>query len=169
VGFLIAVLIVSGALAAALGGRLRPLLETAIQWPVVLFAALAAQLVTGITQWEGAIEDAMFAILLLSYVALLLFTAVNRHVPGMALIGLGMALNGTVIAVNRGMPTELPRGARLEDTVKHHVRRPSDRLVVLSDVIVVRPIGESLSVGDMVLAAGVLRLVVTRSRTGGRD
>ena len=164
VGFLVAVMVVSIVVAAATGGRLRLLLETPIRWPAVLFAALAAQVVTGLAPWQGALEDGMFAILLVSFVAMLLFTAVNRHLAGMALIGLGMALNGAVIAVNRGMPTNLPHGVRIEETVKHHARRPSDRLVVLSDVIVVRPLGESLSLGDMLLAAGIVRLVVARSR-----
>ena len=47
-----------------------------------------------------------FALLLLSYVAILGFCSLNRKVKGMLLITIGVALNVLVIALNQGMPTK---------------------------------------------------------------
>jgi hypothetical protein len=163
-GFLIAVVALAGVAAALTGGRLGALLATPVRWAPVVFVAFALQVLTGLADWGGTVEEAMVGLQVGSYLLLLGFLARNRRLPGVALVAAGVALNGLVIAVNRGMPTSLPAGVRMEETVKHHERRPSDKLVVLSDVIVVRPLGESLSIGDLLLAAGLVQLVVTRSR-----
>jgi hypothetical protein len=82
----------------------------------------------------------------------------------------GLVLNILVIAVNGGMPVSAnaleTAGARAEDllgagTAKHHLMGPTDALTPLGDVIgIPPPVGAVISIGDVLLYAGVAVLVV---------
>ena len=73
----------------------------------LLFLGLAIQIVLEFVEFpKDRIDDVGFAILLLSYVAIVGFCFVNRKVKGMTLIAVGVALNVLVIALNQGMPTK---------------------------------------------------------------
>jgi hypothetical protein len=148
------------------GGRLSHLGSRSLRlWPL-LMAGLAAQLVSA--RLAGG---ASFALLVASYGLLLAFAAVNVVVVGMWLVALGVGLNLVVIAVNGGMPVResalRSAGAldpdvpvHLESASKHHLERPSDRLVGLGDILPVRPLREVVSFGDVVMAVGVADVVV---------
>jgi hypothetical protein len=107
-----------------------------------------------------------FGGLLLSYAFLLAFALANIRIAGMGLVAVGIALNTIPIAINRGMPVDrdavvaakISTAHRL-DTLrldrKHHLQRSSDKVMVLADIIPVRPLSEVVSFGDVVLAVGV--------------
>ena len=152
------------------GGRLAHLGSRNLRlWPL-LSGGLAAQALS--TQVAG---DASFALLLASYGLLLAFAAANVALVGMWLVATGIAMNLVVIALNGGMPVResalrsagaLGPGVPVEiDTAsKHHLERPSDRLVVLGDIIPVEPLGEVVSFGDVAMAVGVADVVVNLLR-----
>lgn len=151
-----------GALA---GGRLRFLGERTLRlWPV-LAAGLALQPLSG-----RAGGGAQTVLIVGSYVLLVAFALGNVAVVGMWLVAAGIGLNLAVIAVNGGMPVrpsalraaglvEAGRSAGVALPAKHHLERPSDRLVVLADILPVRPLREVVSFGDVVLAVGVADVV----------
>ena len=85
----------------------------------------------------------------------------------MGVLLVGLVLNLVPIAVNHGMPVRaaalvqvgaVDTGAgatSLHLGSKRHLERPSDRLVVLGDIIAVPAAHEVVSFGDLVLAAGL--------------
>ena len=79
------------------GGTLRDFPTVKTRWWGLAFAGVAMQFVTG----GGALETAL---LLGSFVVLLIFVGANLRAPGFALILLGLVLNGAVITANQGMP-----------------------------------------------------------------
>jgi len=108
---------------------------------------------------------------LLSYVILFAFVAANIRRPGIAVIGVGTALNFIVIAANGGlMPItpetllrtgSIPEGAETGEWVEHSKdvlkERDDVHLYFLSDRLVwdgVAPI-RAFSIGDVVLVAGL--------------
>ena len=99
------------------------------------------------------------------------FLVLNRRVAGIGLVAVGLGLNAVVVAANGAMPVsqtaiEIAGAESLSDPrhVEHgvHLRNealtPGTRLVPLSDVLPVPPLGKVLSLGDVVIAAGLLRL-----------
>ncbi len=110
-------------------------------------------------------EDLGLAVLLVSYVALLAFCVSNIGTRGMLLIGIGIALNAVVIALNAGMPYKVADGIERETSVKHRPTRSDDIAVFLSDQITVGgPVDAAISAGDIVLAIGIVELTYAGSR-----
>jgi len=132
----------------------------------LLAVGLALQILLEVIDLAPArYDDVGVAILLLSYAALLGFCAGNLRIRGIELIGLGIALNAIVIALNLGMPYKVADGLPRETTVKHRPTRDSDIAVVLSDQIVFGdPVHAAISIGDIVLAAGIVELAYFGSR-----
>ena len=132
----------------------------------LLVVGLALQILLEVVDLAPArYDDVGVAILLVSYVALLGFCASNLRTRGIELIGLGIALNAIVIALNLGMPYKVADGLPRETTVKHRPTRDSDVAVFLSDQIVFGdPVDAAISVGDIVLAVGIVELAYFGSR-----
>jgi uncharacterized protein DUF5317 len=101
---------------------------------------------------------------------LLAFVLANLRYVGFWLVGVGFALNILVISLNGGMPVgdhalRTASGSRYQETLhdlvatggaKHHLQRPSDKLVPLTDVIPLGPpVRNVFSVGDLVALGGV--------------
>ena len=111
------------------------------------------------------------ALILSSYVPLLLLVIINRDRPGLWLAGLGVLMNFVVIALNGGMPVlaeaaEVASGFApgvpvIAEGFKHVVLNETSRLVFLADVIPIRiaNYGQVLSLGDVFLAVGLGRFV----------
>jgi len=104
-----------------------------------------------------------------SYLVRLMFVAANIRRPGFALVAVGFALNALVISLNGGMPVSnhalhVAAGPYYQETrerltehggEKHHLRRASDVLVELADVIPVgSPVRQILSAGDVLWLIG---------------
>ena len=111
------------------------------------------------------------ALILLSYVPLLLLVIINRDRPGLWLAGLGVLMNFVVIALNGGMPVLAeaaevasgfaPGAPEIAEGFKHVILNETSRLVFLADVIPIRiaNYGQVLSLGDVFLAVGLGRFV----------
>jgi hypothetical protein len=164
---ILVVLAVALAVGFLAGGSLRPFDRLQIHWWGVALAGLALQgaPITGeIGRRFGT------AALLLSYGLLLAFALVNRRLPALWLVIAGLALNVSVIAANGGMPVSAGAlevtGARSdalagEGTLKHHLMGPDDVLTPFADVIgIPPPVGAVISIGDLLLYAGVASLIV---------
>jgi len=157
----------------ALGGRLSRLQGLTMRWWPLAPAGLGLQLAL-LPAWldpSGRIGEVL---LVVSYVALLVFAAVNVRVPGFPLLFIGLALNLAVIAPNGGMPVSAEalrasdpiRGpALLEGASKHHLMRPDEFLSPLGDVIPLGvPFHETVSVGDLLMYAGMALTIVGAMR-----
>ncbi|MBA2625581.1 MAG: DUF5317 domain-containing protein [Acidimicrobiia bacterium] len=148
------------------GGQVTRLGAIRLRWSVALWAGVGLQLLAGPFGVGG--RPGTVAVIA-SYVALLGFAVANRGLTGMPVVLVGLALNATVIVLNGGMPVR-PAAvaavgldpAELDGTdlgAKRHLERPRERLPALGDVVPLRPLGEVVSFGDLVLAAGVANVV----------
>lgn len=174
---ILATLAVSVLVGLALGGRPSGLARLGLRLVALVPLGLALQLV------PGSVGAVSLILLYVSFALLALFAAANARggVPGAWLILVGLWLNFTVIAVNQGMPVSreaLVRSGQLETLTalereggaKHHVTRPSDRLLFLADVIALGPpVRQALSPGDLIVYAGVAWMIVVGMRRGSRE
>jgi hypothetical protein len=173
---LLAVIVLSVCLGYAFGGRLYRLETIRPRWWGLVILGLGIQFVplpNGATGADLAIRTAVLA---LSYSLLLTFGLVNVRMPGMFLVVIGLASNMTVIVVNGGMPASAQAliDSGQEDVVafvreqgadKHHLLTDDDQLTFLADVIAVpQPIGQAVSVGDIIVYAGLTWLIVAAMR-----
>jgi hypothetical protein len=160
-------------LALVSGGSIRSIVATELRHPGILALAVGIQLALEVLHpAQGTAGHLASALLVVSYVFLLLFCAANLRLRGLAVVAIGIALNGAVIAVNSGMPVRAPKEA-VETTTKHHAERPSDKLTPLSDIILVPALRQSLSFGDLIMLVGLVDVLfhcgrnpATRRRVG---
>jgi hypothetical protein len=151
------VLVLSVAVGFLRGGKLRNLTEIRVTswWLLPLaFLTLTASSFTPAGQ-----DDLAVALVLVSYLPLLLFVWLNRDLTGIWIGGLGVLMNFTVIALNGGMPVLLAAAeiaghdGELMLDAKHVLLDQSTRLPFLADVL---PLPNTvLSLGDVMLAIGV--------------
>jgi hypothetical protein len=173
---LLAVVLLSVFLGYLFGGRLDRLEALRPRWWGLVILGLGIQFVplpNGATGTDLVIRTAVLA---LSYSLLLTFALVNVRMPGMFLVVIGLACNMTVIVANGGMPASAQAliDSGQEDVVayvreqgadKHHLLTDDDRLTFLADVIAVpQPIGQAVSVGDILVYAGLTWLIVAVMR-----
>jgi uncharacterized protein DUF5317 len=154
-----------------MGGRLTNLANLKIRWAPLAIVGLVMQVINPPGRWP-------LAMLFGSFVLLLVFAIVNRHVIGFWLILVGISLNFLVIGLNAGMPVSAQALAASgqEDTigqltndadsyVKHHLAGDDEKLLFLGDVIALRPpIGQAISIGDIFTYVGVGVVVVAGMR-----
>jgi hypothetical protein len=169
-------LIVGIVVGLALGGSLREFPTIGIRWWPLALVGVAMQFLDP----AGALGHAT---VLASFVLLLAFAALNVGAPGFLLILVGLALNTVVIAANGGMPVAREAIVRsgqegtlsdLRDQsgAKHHLADDGSVLLTLGDAIgVPRPIGQAVSVGDLVLDVGIAWYIAaaTMPRPGGPE
>ncbi|MCU1462504.1 MAG: hypothetical protein JWO37_2579 [Acidimicrobiales bacterium] len=147
------------AIALATGGRFHHLAGRNFRLWLLLPLAIVLQF--GL---ESDGVPAPFALLVVSYVLLLVFGLANLRHRGMWMVVLGFMLNGVVITANHGMPVRQSALTAIKfrgeiHEVKRHRQKPSDTLTVLGDIIPVPPLDTILSFGDMILAVGVMNLL----------
>lgn len=160
----VAILLLALAVAALRGGRPA--------WPPPLRAPWLAPLALGLqlaADWwlPRPLREPAVA---LSYGILLGFAAGNLHLSGMRILGLGLALNVLVGALNGGyVPVDPAAAARAGvkiahiqagESVKRAMMGPDSRLPLLGDVIPVpwpRPM--LVSIGDLLIALGVVVMI----------
>jgi hypothetical protein len=173
VGYAVVAVVVGALVGLAAGGHPRHLTGHRFRaWPLLATGAVA-QVTVGFVAGTAGVT-----LLLVSYAAIAAFAAANVRVPWMALVVAGLALNIVTIAVNEGMPVrrqavvdagiaDRAEVSRLDVRGKHHLERPGDHLMVISDVIPVRPLRQVLSVGDVLMmfgVAGVVAVLLRRPR-----
>lgn len=159
-GVTVAVLALLGGLVV---GRLRGLRlhrfgAVGLRHPWLALAGAAAQL-AGL-----ALPSGYGVALAVSAALVLAFVAANRTVPGLLLVGAGLAANAVVVAANGQMPVSAAAArsagvsvAGLAGDPRHTGATPATRLRALGDVVPVPlPVGAAvLSPGDVLVAAGL--------------
>ena len=147
------------------GGRVRHVGAAAVRGGLLAVGAALAQAL------HAAVPDARVAIAttVLSQTALLAFLWLNRFAAGALLVALGSALNAVVILANGAMPVS--REALIavqrhpyEVFGRHRLLERGDSFAWLADVIALPLLRTVVSVGDVILAAGVGLLVVWMMR-----
>ena len=154
------------------GGRLGALADirpTAV-WAVMLAAAIQV----GITQITGGSHALHAALHVLSYVLDAYFLFANRRLTGVPLVAVGAALNVLAITTNAGVMPANATALRISGIAS----RPGfdnsavlahPHLAFLGDVIPVPgpwPIGNVLSVGDLIIFLGAL--IILHAACGSR-
>lgn len=163
--FVLAVLLIAVGVSYLRGGRLGHVADAPLRWTWLLFTGVAVQFAVTFAAGRGWLADAGAAgwsLLLVSQLLVVAFLVTNRSLPGTWLVAAGLALNAVVMAANGAMPVdpaairaigvdgaEVPPG-------KHTLMTSSTRLPWLGDVIPVPPLRSIISVGDIVLALGLL-------------
>lgn len=172
----LAVALVAGLVAGyALGGRLGNLEGLRLRVPWLVLVALALQLVVFSPLGRPLGETAIVTAHLGSYALLLAFAAANHRRASIVVVGVGIALNATVIAANGGY---MPASARALEIAGHAAAaEPHNnsaladegaRLLPLGDVFAVPHwvpfIANVFSVGDVLIAAGVAIMLAAAMR-----
>ena len=174
---LVAVVLVAAiAVGYALGGRLRGLEGLRLRWWGLAPLGLLMQAIPIPTSTPGW-RTLGVSLLIASFPLLIALVVANIRIAGMALILLGLVLNLVVISANRGMPitrhaiVASGQGRYLDDVPRHHgtkhfLAKPGDIVFEpLADVIAIgRPLNDVVSVGDCVVYAGVVWLIVAAMR-----
>ena len=168
------------ALLAALlrGGSLRNLADFHLKWGWLAVLALAIQIVAV----YGAKDDGRLYLqqraLVVSSLLLLPIVWRNRRFPGLALIGLGLALNLAVMVANGGFMPITPEAvarikhghlivhldgvARMSGSKGIVLPREETALWALSDIFVIPPpfpVASAFSLGDALVAVGAFVLL----------
>ncbi len=161
------------------GGSLRNFERLRVHWWAIALVGLGLQIVP-VPEFSGVPNWAVGAgMLTASYVLLLVFLVVNRWIPGATVMAIGLLLNLAVVGANGGMPVsanaiETAGGsvAPLADGAgaKHHLMNDADVLSPLGDVIPIPPpAGVVLSIGDLLLYAGIAWFVFQVMRGRSRE
>jgi hypothetical protein len=165
----VAALLGGAVVGLASGGSVRGLAEARFRWWYLAFAGLFLQLIPVPRDWPHAAGLGV-ALVIASYALLLVFVAGNIRRRGLAVMGLGLLLNGVVIAANGGIPVSAAavreasgtssysveiRKLAQEGGAKHHLAGPGDVLLPLSDRLGVGPPIEGVfSIGDFFWVLG---------------
>ena len=159
------------------GGNLIRLLDLDLRRAWAVLTAITIQL--GITTMFPNGDHTLYSALhLLSYGLAALFLISNRTLPGLWILAVGGALNLIVISANHGvMPASATANATAGLPVAQQGFANSDvlahpRLSALGDVIGIPgpwPLGNVLSVGDLLIFAGLLILLHRACTEPGRS
>ena len=151
-------------------GSYKRLINTEIHWGWLLGLGLAIQLgLEYYTMPRRYWPTLGFGLLVASYVLILAFCARNLLLRGMSIVLIGVACNALVIVLNQGMPVKFPAKLRNESfalaTVKHHPRERGEKLLFLSDtIILMHPYDTVMSFGDLILTVGLCDVAYNVSR-----
>lgn len=168
-GLLIA-LALGAAIGLARGGSFKQLERVHLAWLPVVFAAVGAQVLASIfnTRADGWIS---FGLVLAGFGMIFAFAFANRRHIGMPLVALGSFCNFLVILVNRGMPVSLSAAGKAglpnplagaQGTLTkgaHRLLTDHTRLDFLADIIPLRVSRTVISVGDLLIWAGLILLL----------
>lgn len=180
-GYLIVLAVLAVVVGYVAGGRLSGLLRLRLRWLVLLYLAVAIQVVEF---YVPAIHDValhglsrlFIAVIFGLVVAWLLINfrrATRGPRVGYGLVAGGLVLNGICLLVNGRMPFWLPaaRAAGLPERLLHessHVKNVAagahTKLAFLGDIVPVPGIAKVFSIGDIAIAAGIFVLIVTGMR-----
>lgn len=163
------------------GGRLGALGELRIRRVELVYAAILLQIgafPSGVLPWSTP-EWLARVLWLVSFALLIGFAAVNRAVRGVALVFAGLACNLAAVLANGGLMPASPHAIRAAgltyalknnsiSTVHPHLAWLTDRWAVPAWI----PWGNVYSVGDVLIAAGIIATIVLamhgRGRASGR-
>jgi len=151
------------------GGRLGALGELRISRVELVYAAIALQIVafpSGIFPWSTP-DGFARGVWLVSFALLIVFAAVNRAVRGVALVFAGLASNLAAVVANGGLMPASPSAVRAAGTTyrlhNNSISTAHPHLAWLTDRWTVPewiPWGNVFSVGDVLIAAGIVATIV---------
>ena len=151
-------------------GSYRRLVNTEWKLGWLLFAGLGIQVALEVVTIPRAHwHDWGFGLLIASYVLIFGFLFRNLVFKGVGIVIVGVLCNFVVIAANQGMPFKVPAAwaheSWVQPTVKHHPQVSSDKLVFLSDQIVLKdPWDSAFSIGDIIITLGLIDVAYWASR-----
>ena len=151
------------------GGSLKTLSAAELGAVPLVFVGVAFQVGSAIAE-HSPLRWLPLALILVSFLCVLGFAALNFALPGMTLIGAGAMSNLLVISINGGMPVSGDAIARAGldnpfvgpgsiEKGAHHLMTAADKLRFLGDVIPVRVMANVFSVGDVLIWAGLLLMI----------
>jgi hypothetical protein len=147
------------------GGRFHRLAKAPLRWVWLLFVGVALQLAADglvIADVLEATGGTTYGLLLASQLLVIVWVLAIWQLPGLVLVAIGLLMNATVMAANGAMPVDPDAIAALgrdaDDLVrgKHVVMDEDTRLPWLADIWPVPPLRSIISIGDVVLAAGLI-------------
>ncbi len=163
--FVLLVLAIAVVASLLRGGRFGRLALAPLQWVWLLFVGVLLQIAADALVIAGVLEVTgrlTYGLLLASQVLVITWVLANWQLPGLVLVAIGLILNATVMAANGAMPvdpeaiaaigrdsSELVRG-------KHVLLDEDTRLPWLADIWPVPVLRSVISIGDVVLAAGLI-------------
>jgi len=164
--------ILAVAVALLRGGKLERLSDLGLKllplaWLVLVLRSLVAVLESRGMPWAPWLQ-------VVAYLILLGVLWLNLAAPGMKLFALGSLLNFLAIVANGGAMPVSPGalaflGMSVTPTGTHTLLTPESRLPFLTDIIPLwMPYPQVISVGDIVLVAGMFLFIQQRMLAGGR-
>ncbi len=163
--FVLMVLAIAVVASLLRGGRFSRLAHAPLRWVWLLFVGVLLQVAADILvilEVLQATGPLAYGLLLSSQLVVVTWALANWQLPGLILVGIGLALNAAVMAANGAMPVDPEAIAALGrdsgDLVrgKHVLMDDDTRLPWLADIWPVPPLRSIISVGDVVLAAGLI-------------
>jgi len=156
------------------GGRLRNLEHLALVKPWLVLASLGLQVVAFSPVGETLGQPATVALHFVSYGLLVWFVVLNRSRLGVVIAGVGLGLNLVVIAANGGFMPASRAALKLAGVAysgqTHNnsgVSGAGTHLSFLGDVFATPawvPAANVFSVGDLLIVAGIVILLVVAMR-----
>lgn len=165
--YTLAIVVLAVLVSYARGGRLQRIADARLRLPWLLFAGLALQIGVDLAAGRELLGDASPAglgLLIASQVLVVTWLVLNRHLPGVMLVAIGLALNAVAITANGAMPVDpeamraLGLGELEVPPGKHTLLTERTRLPWLADIFPLPPLRSIISIGDVVIAAGLLPL-----------
>jgi hypothetical protein len=143
------------------GGKLRNLGRAHASWWGLLVVGVTLPALVSRIDPSGAV-----VLVVVALVALVVFARRNRHLLGMGIVAIGVTANLTVVVLNNGMPVrtdalvdaglaEVHEVDRVEISGVQRLERDGDVAVFLGDIIPLRATKQVLSIGDLVILAGL--------------
>jgi hypothetical protein len=167
VPFVAPILLVAILVSYLRGGRLAHLGDAPLRGAALLFIGIALQVVTVGLARGGVLPDTAhesYLLVLASQLVVIAWALLNWHLTGMLLVVLGLGLNATVMAVNGAMPVDpealrlVGLGASQLPSGKHALLTSATTLPLLADVWPLPRLRTIVSLGDVVLCAGLIPL-----------
>jgi hypothetical protein len=129
------------------GGKLRNLGRAHASWWGLLVVGVTLPALVSRIDPSGAV-----VLVVVALVSLVVFARRNRHLLGMGIVAIGVTANLTVVVLNNGMPV---RTDALVDAGLAEVHEVDRVAVFLGDIIPLRATKQVLSIGDLVILAGL--------------
>jgi hypothetical protein len=172
---LVALALVCVASVPLTGGRLARLVDLPLRWGWAALGALALQLVitTLAPTGSGGLHKLVH---LASYLLAAACIFANRRITGLPILALGAALNLAAITANGGVMPASARAMRLAGlpAAEHFANSAPlahPHLLALGDVLPVPgpwPLGNVMSIGDLLITTGLLIVLHHASRAPHR-
>ncbi len=160
---------------AAIGGRLSNLGAVRVRWAPVALIGLLIQVVLFLGPVAGRIGDFGAPIYVGSSVLVLVVVLRNLAMPGLPIVAAGAASNLAAILANGGYMPAAPAalealGKTVGSDYSNSVLASHAALAPLTDIFALpaaAPFANVFSVGDLLIASGVVWALVALMRSGG--